>query len=240
MDFLPPYLVPPLLLALLALALLGFSAWLAWPWTANARRRARIERTIEGFEAKGATVLRDLILPDRKGESIWIDFILLTRQGIHLVFVMPCAGRVHGSLRDAMWVQEAAGATHRFPNPLRQSQRAAEAIAHILGSRFPVQEVIVFAGGRLEGSMPANVVPIQRLQQHLLDFEGKPLSGEKRNWIAGSLRRIAIEDDTLKRRHEEDIMLRQGGEQRLRRARNMLIGSGLTMLAAVAWAIASR
>ncbi len=240
MNPISPELIPPLALALLSLALLAFSAWLAWPWIANARRRANIERTIEGFERKGATVLRDLILTDRKGESIWIDFVLLTRQGIHLVFVMPCAGRVHGSLRDAMWVQESAGAIHRFPNPLRQSSRAAEAIAHILGRRFAVQEVIVFAGGRLEGSMPDNVVPIQALQQHLIDFEGKPLSSEKREWIAGSLRRIAIEDESLKRRHEEEIMRRQGGEQRLRRARNMLIASGAAMLTAVAWAIVRR
>ncbi|MDX8407711.1 MAG: nuclease-related domain-containing protein [Mariprofundaceae bacterium] len=226
------YTAMPLALSLAAVLLLLLSFWLAWPWTANAFRQVKIRRTLTRLESKGAEILQNLILPDRKGGSVWIDYLIITSKGITAVQLMACSGRIFGSPHDATWVQEHGHSRYRFANPLRQSDQAASVIRNILG-KFDVQEALVYSGCKLHESMPDNVLEAADMEAFLLQEEGKKLSASRRSWIVNTLTQLAIQDDKLVQQHERDALERQGETRHLNWAKRMMLASCGCMVLAV-------
>lgn len=222
----------PLGLSVLAVVLLLLSFWLAWPWTINAWRQMRIRRSLKRLEDKGAQILSNLILPDRKGGSVWIDYLIVTSHGITAVQLLSLAGRVYGSPYDATWVQEYGHSRFRFPNPLRQGNQAAEVIRNILGN-FEVHEALVYSGCELHESMPAHVVRAEEMEAFLLREEGRKLSSARRSWILNTLRQLAIDDAELVRQHEREAIERQGPMHHLAWARNLMLVSCVCIIAAI-------
>ncbi len=222
----------PLGLSVLAVVFLLLSFWLAWPWIINAWRQMRIRRSLSRLEEKGAQILSNLILPDRRGGSVWIDYLIVTAHGITAVQLLAVAGRIYGSPHDAMWVQERGHSRYRFPNPLRQGNQAAEVIRNILGN-FEVYEALVYSGCRLHESMPEHVVKAEQMEDFLLREKGPKLSNSRRSWILSTLKQLAIQDAELVREHERQAMERQGAMRHLTWARNLMIASCVCMLAAV-------
>jgi hypothetical protein len=231
------YTALPLGFSFLAVALMLLSFWLAWPWTAHAFRQSFVRRTLSRLESKGAQILHNLILPDRKGGSIWIDYLIITNMGITAAQLMACSGRIFGSPHDATWVQERGHSRSRFPNPLRQSNQAADVIRNILG-KFEVSETLLYSGCKLHDSMPSNVLKASEMEAFLLQREGKKLSGSRREWIANTLKQLAIQDEELVLEHERIALERQGDVSHLRLAKKLMLASaGSISLALAAVAI---
>ncbi len=226
------YTAMPLALSLIAVFLLLLSFWLAWPWAANAFRQVKIRRTLTRLESKGAEVLENLILPDRKGGSVWIDYLIITSKGITAVNLMACSGKVFGSPHDATWVQERGHGRYRFPNPLRQSDQAASVIRNILGN-FEVREALIYSGCQLHESMPDNVLKAVDMESFLLRGEGKKLSSSRRSWVINTLKQLAIQDDKLVKEHEQDSLDRQGESRHLGMAKRMMMLSCASIVLAV-------
>ncbi len=226
------YAAVPLGLTALAVLLLLLSFWLAWPWTANAFRQAGIRRILSRLESKGAQVMHNLILPDRKGGSVWIDYLIVTAYGITAVRLMACAGEVFGSPHDATWVQERGHSRYRFPNPLRQNGRAAGVIRNILG-KFEVSEALVYSGCKLHDSMPSNVLRATEMEGFLLRDTGKKLSSSRRAWIVNTLDQLAIRDDALVRRHQQEALEQQGAIHHLHWAGRLMLASTVSVALAI-------
>jgi len=231
------YTAIPLGMSFLAVALMLLSFWLAWPWTAYAIRQSIVRRIVSRLESKGAQVLHNLILPDRKGGSVWIDYVIITNQGITAAQLMACSGRILGSPHDATWVQELGHSRYRFPNPLRQSNQAADVIRNILG-KFEIRETLLYSGCKLHDSMPDNVLKASEMESFLLQAEGKKLGTSRRDWIANTLNQLAIQDDQLMLEHEQEALNRQGEISHLHLAKKLLLASiGCIVLALAAVAI---
>ncbi len=227
------YTAVPLGLSLLAVLLLLLSFWLAWPWTANAFRQAGIRRTLTRLESKGADILQNLILPDRKGGSVLIDYLIITGKGITAVQLMAFSGRIFGSAHDATWVQEQGHSRYRFPNPLRQCDKAVDIIQHILG-KCEVQKALVYSGCKLNESMPKHVLRANDMEAFLLQGKGEKLSGSRRSWAINTLKQLAIQDDELMDEHEQTAIERQGERSHLSMAKRLMLASCALMALAIA------
>lgn len=227
------YTAVPLGLSFIAVVLMLLSFWLAWPWTSHAFRQSRVLRTLNHLESKGAQILHNLILPDRKGGSIWIDYLIITNQSITAAQLMACSGQIFGSPHDATWVQERGHGRYRFPNPLRQSNQAADVIRNILG-KFEVNETLVYSGCKLHDSMPANVLKASEMEAFLLQGEGKKLSTSRREWIANTLKQLAIQDEKLTLEHEQEALERQGEINHLHLAKKLMLASSGSIALALA------
>ncbi|HXH71986.1 MAG TPA: nuclease-related domain-containing protein [Mariprofundaceae bacterium] len=224
----------PLALTGIALLLLFLSGWLAWPWMMASLQQSRIRHILSGFEHEGAVALHDVMLADRKGETVWIDHLLVSKRGLLAVQVLAFNGQILGSLRDALWTIENNLGRHRFPNPLRQTAQAEEVIANILGSKFTVQTAIIPAGGSITGSMPAQVIPAGRLRDFILAESEKNLSESRIRWLSNTISQVLIDDPAQKQKHMEEVMARLGDRAKLRRAKIIMLASCVLMLAVIA------
>lgn len=118
--------------------------WPAW-------RRSRYRRI--------ALILRDASLhqsealwfPHHDGALVKVDHLVLTYNTIVVIAVVPLAGTVRGSSRDAMWLLRQHNREEQFPSPLGVAQRQAQVVEAALGrARLPVVPVVVFARAALE------------------------------------------------------------------------------------------
>jgi len=226
------HIVMPLTLSFIALLLLLFSFWFAWPWTSHAFRQASVHRNLHRLEKKGAQILHNLILPDRKGGSVWIDYLIITNHSITAVELMACSGQIFGSPHDATWVQERGHTRYRFPNPLRQSNQAANAIKNILG-KFTVQEALIYSGCELHDSMPANVLKATEIESFLMQAQTeRKLSATRRDWISNTLKQLSIQDAELTKAHEKAALEGQGDIKHLQMSKRIMLAScGIMTLA---------
>lgn len=224
----------PLALSGLAILLLLVAAWLAWPWLIAAIQQGRIRHILSGFESHGAVVLHDVMLANRQGETVWIDHLLIDRHGLTAVQVLAFSGRMLGSLRDALWTIENSLGMHRFPNPLRQSAKVEEVIANILGSKFTVKTAIIPAGGQVTGSLPNQVMSVNRLRAFILSQNDKVLSESRVSWLSNTISQVLINDGAQKDKHHEAVMARQGQRSKLNLAKALMLTSCVLMLAVIA------
>jgi len=230
----PPLLNDPLIplsLTGAAVFLLMLSVWLAWPWLVASIQQSRIRHTLASFEHDGAKVLHDVMLADRKGETVHIDHLLISPRGLTAVQVLAFNGQILGSKRDAMWTIENNLGRHRFPNPLRQSLQAEEVIANILGSKFTVQTAVVPAGGRIAANMSSYIISPRELRDFIMAESEQKLPESRLRWLTNAISQVVIDDPTQKERHLEEVMARQGDRSKLRLAKGVMLASCLLMLA---------
>lgn len=223
----------PLALSGLAILLLLVAAWLAWPWLIAAIQHGRIRHILSGFESHGAVVLHDVMLANRKGETVWIDHLLIDRHGLTAVQVLAFTGQMLGSLRDALWTIQNNLGHHRFPNPLRQSAQVEEVIANILGNKFTVHTAIIPAGGQVTGSLPSQVISVKRLRAFILSQDNKTLSESRVSWLGNTISQVIVDDEDQRDKHQEDVMARQGQRSKLNIAKAMMLTSCILMLAVI-------
>ena len=106
-----------------------------------------------------AQILRDASLhqsealwfPHHDGALVKVDHLVLTYNTIVVIAVVPLAGTVRGSSRDAMWLLRQHNREEEFPSPLGVARRQAQAVEAALGrARLPVVPVVVFARAALQ------------------------------------------------------------------------------------------
>ncbi len=230
-----PTLLPASLTAL-SLILLLLALYLAWPWLSALRGRATTGRKLAALEKRGCRILHHVTLPTRSGETALIDHLVLAPEGVFVVSVIARAGAVHGSLRDAMWVQEYHGIRHRFPNPLRANATGVAIIQSILGRKIPIRGVVVSEAGRLSGTLPDNLIRPVDMADWVARHGGKhKMSDGTLRRLAASVENVALKDETGAQ--ASSLMAGQGLEGRLNAARGLALASAASMLAAAGAAV---
>lgn len=237
-DLLNNPLIPAALAGFSLLLMLG-SVWSAGPWLAALVGRHRIESKLHKLERQGAVIMHHLHLPNKKGESTYIEHLVITDQRIICLEKVGYDGNIFGSLRDARWVAESSQGSHRFDNPIRHQEAMRHTITSILGPRMDVDTITVFTAGKLHGNYGHHIIESGALATHLQHLAKGKLSGPKLSWAKQILNNIAILD------REEHVVTqvfeaKQGSSARLRTAKMLITVGGATMLLAVALIVGHR
>ncbi len=222
----------PASLAALSLTLLLLAMYLAWPWLTALAGRATMRRKLAALEKRGCRVMHHVLLPTRSGDAALIDHLVFAPEGIFVVSAVARAGAVHGSLRDAMWVQEHHGRQSRFPNPLRANAAQVDIVQSILGRKLPIRGVVVFEAGHLSGTLPDNVIRPGAMEEWVQAHGGerKMSDGALRRLIA-AIENVALPDEAGE--GEAALLAQQGLESRLNLARGLALASAVLMVSAV-------
>jgi len=227
-----PDILAPALLAAASLVSLLLALYLAWPWISGVMGKSTVGRKLAALEKRGCRIMHQVMLPARNGESVFIDHLLFAPGGVFVITTIARAGAVHGSLRDAMWVQEFHG-QHRFPNPLRANAARVETVRAVLGRKLPIHGVVVFEAGHLAGTLPENIIRPNQLDQWVREHASERTLGDGTlRRLAASIENILLRDEASRREHEASFMAEQGLESRLRAATMLAVASVTLMLAA--------
>jgi|GEM_PF-3144294 len=229
----------PMGLVGLAMLTMAAAVWYSWPWLSGVIGEARVRKVVERFRSEAGEVLHDVILPDRKGGTVQIDHLVISRYGITAVETYVQPGKILGAPRDATWVQESHGNIYRFTNPLRQNDALVEVLKSTLGPKFPIDGAVVFTAASLQGSTPENVVSVGKLRACLLSRGRDCFSSEKVARTANAIRNVSIHDAETKRKHNDEFMNQQGLNERLRAVNLMLGASAALMMLAILIVVAT-
>jgi hypothetical protein len=225
-------MIPAALAGFSILLMIG-SVWSAAPWLVAIIGRQRVESEINKLKRKGAVVMHHMHLPDKKGESTYIEHLVITNKRIICLEKIGYAGNIYGSLRDARWAAESSKGSHRFDNPIRHQDAMRGTVTAILGTRLDVEPISVFTAGKLHGDYGHHIVEAGQLGHVLEHLAEGELGGAKLTWARNILNNLAIHNE------EEQVatqmfLAKQGSEGRLKLARQLIAVSGVAMLLAVA------
>lgn len=140
----PTPAVPQLATVLLwapAAVLLLLAGWLLWP-SLQARRRSR--RLLASLTRLGPELRRELVLENGVDGLAFIDYAVLTPQGIAVVDYLPHGGAIFGGENSDQWAQVIGRRTRRFANPLVRNREHVAALRDNF-PRLPVQGLVLFA-----------------------------------------------------------------------------------------------
>jgi hypothetical protein len=103
-------------------------------------------------------VVHDPALPATPDGDL-IQHAIISRYGVFLVQVLDRAGRIEGGPDDKLWIQQFAGGSSAFHNPLRVGRRRAAVLAAMMGiDTDALFTIVVFTGRCTFGqAMPANL-----------------------------------------------------------------------------------
>jgi len=211
-------------LAVVSIALLFTSLLLAKPWLAAAWERMRIRRHMHLLHKQGAHILEDIHFQDRKGNPIYIEYLILGSE-ITCLNSAAYSGSICGSLRDAMWSQQSKQETFRFESPLRQHARISDALKGIIGERIDIQTVTLFTHATMNTPKHKNIITLNQLALRLPINE---MQKTKRHIQALSqlIQNISFAE-------QMPPSIQHGNPSRLKTAQTFLCGSAASMLAAI-------
>jgi len=156
-------------------------------------------------------VLHDVIIPDGKGDTIRLEHVLLTAEGLLVVETTRQRGLIFGNPRERHWTQRLGQSRHRFVNPLWQNQFHVKTL-QALNLGVPVGGRVVFTDqARFPKGRPAGVSQLAGLGNDL----AKPLSGATGTTHRGAwfrLKRLSISYKTAKKRRPARTAETQGVE----------------------------
>ncbi len=117
---------PTLLIALgPAALLLAPGIWLLWPFLCRRRKEKALMRTLRNL---GTEIRRDIVLEDGIDGLTFIDYAVLTPNGVMAVEVLPHKGAIFGAENADQWSQVIGHKTTRFPNPLTRNREQVSAL----------------------------------------------------------------------------------------------------------------
>lgn len=228
-----PDILAPASLATASLASLLLALYLAWPWVSAMMGKSTVRRKLAALEKRGCRVMHQVMLPARNGESIFIDHLLFAPGGVFVITTIARAGAVHGSLRDATWVQEFHGSQHRFPNPLRANAARVDTVRAVLGRKLPIHGLVIIEAGHLAGTLPENIIRPNQLESWVHEHASERTLGDGTlRRLAASIENILLRDEASRREHEASFMAEQGLETRLRTATTLAAASVILMVLA--------
>ena len=156
------------------LAVVGFFAWLA----SRLGRRAPALSVIKGrdgerrvkrvVESLGFPAFHDVYLPSNNGTT-QIDHVVRVGNCVFVIETKNLSGLVYGTADDLNWRQSfRRGDGRAFLSPLKQNAIHYNAVRRVAGSEADIRPLVVMAGtARFPQGMPAGVIQIDDLKQHL-------------------------------------------------------------------------
>lgn len=155
-----------------ALILLLTALLLLRPLLRRRAARRRIERRIGWL---GGRQLRNVLIDDGMDGKIYIERLLLTTDGLHVLVQNWRNGNIFGAERIDVWAQVVGKRTRRFPNPLYAvSEVVASLRSHV--PLVPVLGSVLFAGDcTFPKGKPENVLILDDLPDRALAQEDQVL-----------------------------------------------------------------
>ncbi|MBL4760201.1 MAG: NERD domain-containing protein [Mariprofundaceae bacterium] len=212
-------------LAIISISLLFGSLYLAKPWLIAAWGHMRIRHHMHLLHKQGAHILENIHFQDRKGNPIYIEYVILGTE-ITCLNSAAYSGTVCGSLRDAMWSQQSSQNSFRFESPLRQHVRTCDALQAIIGKRVNTQAVTLFTHATMNAAEHKNIITLKELNERLP--VNKPQETRKQlQTLSQLIQNISFTEQT-------PPVMQHGNPSRLKTAQTLLFSSLASMLAAVA------
>ena len=115
------------LYSMVALGVVFFAAtgWYFWRQFQKSQHERQIHRTLESL---GVKYLHDIILPDGIEGYTYIDYLLLTPNGIVVLDINFSEGHIFGGESVDKWTQVINNKTYKFDNPLYNNQTKCQAV----------------------------------------------------------------------------------------------------------------
>ena len=117
-----------------AALLLAFGIWLLGP---SLRRRSHQSTILRTLRNLGPEIQRDIVLEDGIDGLIFIDYAVMTPDGVVAVEVLPQRGAIFGAENADKWSQVVGHKTTRFPNPLARNREQVTALRFTAGELNP-------------------------------------------------------------------------------------------------------
>lgn len=211
-------------LAVISILLLFTSLFLAKPWLIAAWGHMRIRRHMHLLHKQGAHILENIHFQDRKGNPIYIEYIILGSE-ITCLNSAAYSSNICGSLRDAMWSQQSKKESFRFESPLRQHARICDALQGIIGERVAIQAVTLFTHATMNTPDHKNIITLKQLNTRLPINE---IQKTKKHIQALSqlIQNISLDKQTVP-------SIQHGNPSRLKTAQTLLFSSAASMLTAI-------
>ncbi|SCZ65284.1 nuclease-related domain-containing protein [Thiohalomonas denitrificans] len=105
--------------------LLALAIWLLRPALCRRSHEKTILRTLRNL---GPEIRRDIVLEDGIEGLTFIDYAVMTPDGVMAVEVLPHKGAIFGAEHADQWSQVIGRKTTRFPNPLARTREQVTAL----------------------------------------------------------------------------------------------------------------
>lgn len=124
-----------------------------WPDTEAPRKRSPVLNHLAYID------VGSVYLPSNDGVTR-VQKVVVSRQGVFLIVVVPMSGWVFGSANTAQWTQNLMGKRMKFSSPLYLAYKQAELLVASLNiDPMKVFPMVVFKGEcELRTEMPSNVM----------------------------------------------------------------------------------
>ena len=179
MESLPPINLDFVAAAIGAAALLA-GLFLLWRWDRPRRVRAARARAIIncGFEH-----LRNVLVPDGQGNTLHVDFLLLTARGLVVIDLRNVEGNIFGGDQMTEWTVMQRALRYTFPNPqtgLYDRIAAVRAIA----PELPIEGCAVFtSSGRFPKGLPGHTLMLDSLRAEFPASDRHAMSALLERWM---------------------------------------------------------
>jgi hypothetical protein len=160
--------LPNIDLGLVALVLVvaAVLAGLFYLWRWDQRRRMRVVRAF-AVTSCGFDHMRDVLVPDGQGNSLHVDFLLLTARGVIVIDLRDIAGNIFGGDQMSAWTVMHRAQRFTFVNPQTGLYDRIAAV-RALAQGLPVDGRIVFTGrGQFPKGLPRHTLMLDSLPSEL-------------------------------------------------------------------------
>ncbi len=135
-----------------------------------------------------------------------IDHIYISRRGVFIIETKNISGSIKGDYQDAKWSAFLGKEIHSFINPIKQNEGHIRVIERIIGNRYPIYSIVVFARNNAPYGFDG-VINLYSLKSHILGYPEQIESGDVMDISA--LIKSAIDKNLNHERHVNAIYERE-------------------------------
>lgn len=115
--------------------------------------------------------VNNVTLVDDNGYSHQIDHVEIRRNGIFCIETKNYKGWIFGYENQEMWTQTLYnGEKHQFRNPVKQNNSHVYHLNRVLGGKYKIFSVVVFAQNNADKIDIPNVINLNELKSYLANF----------------------------------------------------------------------
>ena len=171
-------------LVALVLAVAAVLGGLFYLWRWDQRRRMRVVRTF-AVTSCGFDHMRDVLVPDGQGNSLHVDFLLLTARGVIVIDLRDIAGNIFGGDQMSAWTVMHRAQRFTFVNPQTGLYDRIAAV-RALAQGLPVDGRIVFTGsGHFPKGLPRHTLMLDSLPSEFPVADRETMRTVLERWMPG-------------------------------------------------------
>lgn len=180
-----------------------------WPSIAGWLGERRVRSSLSSLPPETYTVLHDVLLPCKDGNTTQIDHIVCGPAGCFVIETKAHAGWIFGKAGDRQWIQSFnKRSKFRFQNPIMQNVRHINAVRHIINA--PVHNVVVFVRGHFPKGRPDGVFIPGELKHFIRSFE-KTDTHFNAEELKNTLQDASLTTSQAKKTHVRRLQKKYGG-----------------------------